>query len=338
MAPRIQARDIRAQGLNIKYEFTKDISDLFTNTPPEIDEYADKINDIMQNTTENLYLIPETEPFRKLVEQCLYKISKRQHPMYTSTRSEAPQPSSSQESKTPKQIMEDGFARSEWQILPDFFSEVSRCLNQLNPKIGYRVHRTHRKGFRVPIGSLAFQRTDCGQYVEVINGGILKPYTRWPIKAAFYTTHLGPDSAEDYLAGEILSLITQVAFNFENDPQSVEGDQECYCATMHGQYVHFSTTIIPDKYIKYHNTGKSFKELDEVKVLFSPEYNITKAEDRLSIIWGFVALYMHLNPSRRKQSIVREFPSSIVPVEEARAVLAQKIKDWGIRRANEGSS
>ncbi|KAK6535530.1 hypothetical protein TWF694_001985 [Orbilia ellipsospora] len=337
MAPRIKARDLTAQAINIKYNHASDISDLFPSAPPETEDYASQINDIMQNTAQNLFQLPEDEPFRKLLEQCLHNISKRPHTMFSSTTQDAnasnlasasSQGSQGTNIKEPKRG--DDLPRAEWQILPDFFSEVSRCLNRIDKRIGYRVHRTHRKGFRVPIGKACFQRNDCGQYIEVVKGGSLKPYTRWPLKAVFYTTHLGPSSAEDLIAGEILSLVTQVAFNFENDPQTVQGDQECFCITLHGQYVHFSTTTIPDKYIRYHNSGRSLKELEEVTVTFSPEYNLAKAEDRFHVIWGFVGLYLHLNPIRRKQGKAKEIVSSVVPVEDIKAALTKSIHSLGL--------
>ncbi|KAF3925727.1 hypothetical protein AA313_de0208075 [Arthrobotrys entomopaga] len=338
MAPRIKARDLTAQGINIKYNYASDISNLFPSVPPETDEYASQINDIMQNTAQNLFQLPQEEPFSKLLQECLNNITKRLHPMFSSTLQQDSDPSaaaSSHESQgtnksTREARRDDDLPRSEWQILPDFFSEVSRCLNRIDKRIGYRVHCTHRKGFRVPIGKACFQRNDCGQYIEVIKGGSLKPYTRWPLKAVFYTTHLGPSSAEDLIAGEILSLVTQVAFNFENDPQTVEGDQECFCITLHGQYVHFSTTTIPDKYIKYHNSGRSLKELEEVTVTFSPEYNLSKAEDRFHIIWGFVALYFHLNPTRKKQGKAKEVVSKVMPVEDIKAALTKSIHSLGL--------
>ncbi|KAK6504697.1 hypothetical protein TWF481_006636 [Arthrobotrys musiformis] len=327
MAPRIQAKDLQRQGINIKYEYADDVSSLFPKADPSVDEYTGQIDDIMQNTVENLFHVPKDEPFRKIFEYCLYKIHRRSHPMFSSTVQDTAA-KSSQERKNPKEANNDGIPRSEWQILPDFFSEVSRCLNKLDRTIGYKVHCTHRRGFRVPLGKTCFQRTDCGQYIEVIKGGVLKAFTRWPIKAVFYTTHLGPGSTEDHLAGEVLSLVAQVAFNFENDPTSVEGDQECFCITLHGQYVHFSKAIIPDKYIKYHNSGKSLKDLDEVKVILSPEYDLTKAEDRFHMVWGFVALYMHLNPVSKRQMKARG--ASSVPTADAtknvKVELAQKIK------------
>ncbi|KAK6500882.1 hypothetical protein TWF506_003643 [Arthrobotrys conoides] len=327
MAPRIKAKDLERQGIKIKYEFANDVSALFPNADAVVDEYAGKIDDIMQNTVENLSLVSEDEPFRKAFENCLYKIHKRSQPMFSSTVQDTAA-KSSREQKNPKKANNDGIPRSEWQILPDFFSEVSRCLNKIDKTIGYKVHCTHRRGFRVPLGTGCFQRTDCGQYIEVIRGGVLKAFTRWPIKAAFYTTHLGPDSAEDHLAGEILSLVAQVSFNFENDPTTVEGDQECFCITLHGQYVHFSTTVISDKYIKHHNYGKPLRELEEVKVTFSPEYDLTKAEDRSKMVWGFVALYMHLNPVSKRQMKAKGILKA--SMEEAankvKAELAEKIK------------
>ncbi|KAF3319345.1 hypothetical protein TWF173_003787 [Orbilia oligospora] len=333
MAPRIQAKDLQRQGINIKYEYADDVSALFPNADPKVDEYAGKIDDIMQNTVENLFHVPEDEPFRKVFEYCLYKIHRRSQSMFSSTVQDTAA-KSSQEQKNPKKAHNDGVPRSEWQILPDFFSEVSRCLNKIDKNIGYKVHCTHRRGFRVPLGKSCFQRTDCGQYIEVIRGGILKAFTRWPIKAAFYTTHLGPGSAEDHLAGEILSLVAQVSFNFENDPTIVEGDQECFCITLHGQYVHFSTTIIPDKYINYHNSGKPLKELEEVKVILSPEYDLTKAEDRFHMVWGFVALYMHLNPvSKRQMKVKGILKASTVDVKDkVKDELAQKIRSLDLSK------
>ncbi|KAK6528435.1 hypothetical protein TWF281_009676 [Arthrobotrys megalospora] len=331
MAPRIQAKDLQRQGINIKYEYASDVSSLFPAADPTIDEYAGKIDDIMQNTIENLFLVPDDEPFRKIFEHCLYKIHRRSHPMFSSTPLDTAA-KSSRERKNPKEADNDGVPRSEWQILPGFFSEVSRCLNKIDRTIGYKVHCTHRRGFRVPLGKSCFQRTDCGQYIEVIKGGVLKAFTRWPIKASFYTTHLGPGSVEDYLAGEILSLVAQVAFNYENDPTSVEGDQECFCVTLHGQYVHFSTAIIPDKYIKHHNSGKSLKDLEEVKVILSPEYDLTKAEDRFHMVWGFVALYMHLNPVSKRQMKAKAAStvSTVDATNNVKAELAQKVKSLDV--------
>ncbi|KAJ6260155.1 hypothetical protein Dda_4378 [Drechslerella dactyloides] len=285
MAPRIQAKDLETQELKIKYEFAEDAKTLFPEAPSAIDEYAKQIQPMMEKTVANLFLVPEDQPFRRTLENCLYNIRPREHPMFSSTPDDA-FPAKRQTLGVIKGSENDGYARREWQILPDLFSEISRCLNQIDRSIGYKVHRTHRRDFRVPIGRCSFQRTDCGQYLEVIKGGFLKPFTRWPIKATFYTTHLEPASAEDYLAGEILSLVAQVAFNYENDPESVAGDQKCFCLTLHGQYVHFSHTVIPEEYIRYHNSGKPLKQLEEVKVIFSPEYNLTKAEDRYKMIWG----------------------------------------------------
>ncbi|KAK6360210.1 hypothetical protein TWF730_006360 [Orbilia blumenaviensis] len=333
MAPRIQAKDLHRQGINIKYEYSNDVSGVFPDADPEVDEYAERIDDIMQNTIDNLFLVPNDEPFRKVFEHCLYKVHRRSHPMFSCTLQDTAA-RSSREYRHPKEANDDGIPRSEWQILPDFFSEVSRCLNKIDRTIGYKVHCTHRRGFRVPLGTACFQRTDCGQYIEVVKGGILKPFTRWPIKAAFYTTHLGPGSAEDHLAGEVLSLVTQVAFNYENDPTSVEGDQECFCITLHGQYVHFSTAVIPDKYIKYHNTGKPLKDLEPVKITLSPEYDLTKAEDRLHMIWGFVALYMHLNPVSKRQMKAKVVSKVSIPdvTNNVKTELAQKIKSLDVSK------
>ncbi|EWC47621.1 hypothetical protein DRE_03241 [Drechslerella stenobrocha 248] len=302
MAPRIRAKDLAAQDLHIKYEYASDLSALFPSAPPAIDEWAAAIDKLMQHTAENLSTVPEDAPFRKTLERCLESTYLRQHPMFSSTPEDDPPTGRKDIGTGSKSSEKDGYARAQWNILPDLFSEVSRRLNQLDRSIGYKVHKTHRREFIVPIGRYSYQRIDCGQFLEVIKGGFLKPLTRWPIKAAFYTTHLDPVSAEDYLAGEILSLVAQIAFNYENDHESVNGDQECFCLTLHGQYVHFSSAVIPNKYIKYHNSGKPLKELGEVKVLLSPEYDLTKAADRSKIVWGFIALYMHLNPKPRRKS------------------------------------
>ncbi|KAF3219523.1 hypothetical protein TWF679_010990 [Orbilia oligospora] len=227
MAPRIQAKDLQRQGINIKYEYADDVSALFPNADPKVDEYAGKIDDIMQNTVENLFHVPEDEPFRK----------------------------------------------------------------------GRHSESIHSVAYQ---GSLLYR----------------------------------PSSAEDHLAGEILSLVAQVSFNFENDPTIVEGDQECFCITLHGQYVHFSTTIIPDKYIKYHNSGKPLKELEEVKVIISPEYDLTKAEDRFHMVWGFVALYMHLNPvSKRQMKMKGILKASTVDVKDkVKDELAQKLRSLDLSK------
>ncbi|KAF3910528.1 hypothetical protein ABW21_db0200598 [Orbilia brochopaga] len=324
MAPRIQGKDLANQELKIKYEYAQDIKAVFPEATPKADEYVGQIHTIMEKTIADLFLVPEEQLFRKTLEHCLYNIRPREHPMFSSTP-EDPYPENRHTLGDIKGSEKDGYARREWQVLPDLFSEISRCLNQIDRSIGYKVHRTHRRDFRVPLGRCCFQRTDCGQYIEVIKGGFLKPFTRWPLKAAFYTTHLEPASAEDYLAGEILSLVAQVAFNFENDPESVQGDQECICVTLHGQYVHFSRTVIPDSYIKYHNSGKPLKQLEEVKVIFSPEYDLTKADDRLKMIRGFVALYMHLNPKPIKRSRYPEV-TAIAKNQPSRTAIGNAIK------------
>ncbi|KAK6359322.1 hypothetical protein TWF696_000483 [Orbilia brochopaga] len=324
MAPRIQAKDLEHQELKIKYEYAKDIKALFPQASPVVDEYAGQIHPIMEKTVANLFLVPEDQPFRRALENCLYNIRPREHPMFSSSPQD-PSPPKRQILGDLKGSEKDGYARRQWQTLPDLFSEVSRCLNQIDRSIGYKVHRTHRRDFRVPIGRYSYQRTDCGQYLEVIKGGFLKPFTRWPIKAAFYTTHLGPASAGDYLAGEILSLVAQVAFNYENDPESVKGDQECFCLTLHGQYMHFSHAVIPEKYIKYHNSGKPLKQLEEVKVMLSPEYDLTKCDDRFKMIWGMAALYMHLNPKPVRRSRFPEV-TAIAKNQPSRTAIGQAIR------------
>lgn len=114
-------------------------------------------------------------------------------------------------------------------------------------------------------------------------------------------SNLLPASREDYLAAEILSLAAQINMNFENDPEQVEGDQECICLTLHGQFAHFSFAKVPELYIKSHNSGKPLEVLEEVKVILSPEYDLTTNEGCLNLIRGCIALCMHLHPHGKKK-------------------------------------